>query len=170
MDLKFKDTLQPTKKYAAVCGLFCPSCTIFIATHEDPARLKRLADDEEENLDEYRCEGCRSERRIGACKTCKILECASIRDISFCGECSDYPCKVIDEFQAAMPHRIEVYSSQATIKELGFEKWFEKMTGHYSCSACSAINSAYDMHCRICGHSPGNEYIRINVDEMLERF
>lgn len=28
------------KKSAAVCGLFCETCTLFIATREDPARLK----------------------------------------------------------------------------------------------------------------------------------
>ncbi|PKM95471.1 MAG: hypothetical protein CVU84_05235 [Firmicutes bacterium HGW-Firmicutes-1] len=170
MDLKEKHTLQPMKKYAAVCGLFCPSCTIFIGTHDDPERLKNLAESNGVNPDEFSCEGCHSENKTGHCKTCKIIECASMKGIEFCVECKDYPCYVIDEFQAVLPHRIEVHDSQATIKEIGFEKWFEKMTGHYACDACNAINSAYDMHCRVCGNSPGNEYVRRNVDEMLERF
>jgi len=34
------DTIKMT---SAVCGLFCPSCSVFIATKEDPERLKRLA-------------------------------------------------------------------------------------------------------------------------------
>jgi hypothetical protein len=31
------------KKLAAVCGLYCGACSWFIATAEDPERLKRLA-------------------------------------------------------------------------------------------------------------------------------
>jgi len=31
------------KKYAAVCGLYCEACSWFIATTEEPERLKRLA-------------------------------------------------------------------------------------------------------------------------------
>ena len=30
------------KKLAAVCGLYCEACSWFIATTEDPERLKRL--------------------------------------------------------------------------------------------------------------------------------
>ena len=32
------------KKMAAVCGLYCGACTLYIATMEDPARLKGLAE------------------------------------------------------------------------------------------------------------------------------
>jgi len=31
------------KKFAAVCGLYCEACSWFIATTEDPERLKRMA-------------------------------------------------------------------------------------------------------------------------------
>ncbi len=32
------------KTHAAVCGLYCPACTVFVASQDDPARLKFLAD------------------------------------------------------------------------------------------------------------------------------
>ena len=31
------------KKLAAVCGLFCPACTVYIGTTEEPARLEVMA-------------------------------------------------------------------------------------------------------------------------------
>ncbi len=34
---------ESDKKVAAVCGLYCEACSWFIATTEDPERLKRLA-------------------------------------------------------------------------------------------------------------------------------
>ncbi len=33
----------PDKTLAAVCGLFCPACTVYIGTHEAPQRLQWLA-------------------------------------------------------------------------------------------------------------------------------
>ena len=35
-----KDALPET---AAVCGLYCEACSLFIASHEDPERLERIA-------------------------------------------------------------------------------------------------------------------------------
>jgi len=34
---------EPDKKLAAVCGLYCEACSLYIATTEDPARLTALA-------------------------------------------------------------------------------------------------------------------------------
>ena len=34
---------EPNITLAAVCGLFCPSCTVYIASNEDPDRLARQA-------------------------------------------------------------------------------------------------------------------------------
>jgi len=33
----------PNKRLAAVCGLFCPACHVFIGTKEDPERLDVMA-------------------------------------------------------------------------------------------------------------------------------
>jgi hypothetical protein len=33
----------PRKRLAAVCGLFCPACHLFIGTKEDPKRLDVMA-------------------------------------------------------------------------------------------------------------------------------
>jgi hypothetical protein len=35
----FSKKTTPDKTLAAVCGLFCPSCAVYIATHEDSERL-----------------------------------------------------------------------------------------------------------------------------------
>jgi len=41
---KGKDHSEESDKIlAAVCGLYCEACSWFIATTEDPERLKRLA-------------------------------------------------------------------------------------------------------------------------------
>ena len=86
------------KTHAAVCGLYCPACSIYIATHEDPVRLKFIAKQFGLTEEEMKCNGCRSDKRIPYCDTCKLYPCAEEKGIDFCGECDEYPCDDIKEF------------------------------------------------------------------------
>lgn len=76
----------------AVCGLSCGACTLFIATKEDPARLKGLAARFQLSEEEVKCYGCRSARRGPYCNTCRMFLCAVERGHDFCIECAEYPC------------------------------------------------------------------------------
>lgn len=163
------DTSKPNKNLVAVCGLFCPSCTIFIASNEDPERLKRMSEMRNHTIEDIRCEGCRAEVRTGFCRTCKMSTCAKEKGIDFCGECSEYPCEELKEFQSIKAHRLELWQSQERIKEAGFEQWYAEMLEHYSCPDCNTINSAYDVNCRKCGKSPSSEYNAKHSREIKER-
>ncbi len=158
---------SPDKTLAAVCGLFCPVCTLFIGTKEEPARLQAYADRLHIPVGELECHGCRSDKRGFFCRShCKMTKCAKEKGIDFCIECADYPCPELTAFQAQLPHRKELWKSQERIKEVGFEKWYEEMTAHYSCPSCGTLNSAYDMACRSCGTSPSCEYVSLHKDEI----
>ncbi len=159
---------KPDKKLAAVCGLFCPSCTIFIA-REEPERLQYFADRFNLSLEETKCYGCRSEKRLPYCESCKMVPCAAEKGVDFCGECDEYPCQHLKEFQAEYPHRIELWESQARIKEVGYEQWFEEMVEHYSCPECQTVNSAYDIKCRKCETEPGCAYVGQNKEEIMQQ-
>ena len=76
------------KKLAAVCGLYCEACTLFIATKEDPARLKGLAARFQLSEEAIKCYGCRSAKRGPYCEKCKMFACAAERGIDFCIECA----------------------------------------------------------------------------------
>jgi len=160
---------KPDKREAAVCGLFCPSCSIYIGTKEDPERLKKLARGFNVSVNEMECEGCRSDKRIGYCRTCKMAKCSSEKGIDFCGACEDYPCEDLKQFQAVLPHRIELWKSQERIKEAGYEKWYAEMVKHYTCPQCGTLNSAYDMTCRKCGLTPSCAYVGLNQHEIINR-
>jgi len=148
------------KTHAAVCGLYCPACGIYIATHEDPTRLKFLAKQFGLTEEEIKCNGCRSEKRLPYCDTCKLYPCAEEKGIDFCGECDEYPCENIKEFQAAAAHRFELWEAQEQIVRDGYEKWMEDMKEYYSCPKCGTLNSAYDLQCRSCKSRPSNEYTK----------
>lgn len=157
------------KKLAAVCGLFCPACSVFIGTKEDPARLNVIAQRVQRPVEELRCNGCRSEKRCFYCESkCIMAKCAAAKGVDFCGACADYPCKELKAFQAAMPHRIELWKSLERIKEVGYEKWYAEMIEHYSCPKCRTLNSAYDLKCRKCGEEPSCGYVTKHWKEIRQ--
>ncbi len=160
----------PDKRLAAVCGLFCPACTIFIGTREDPKRLRVIAERVQKPVEELRCDGCRSGKRCYYCRErCRMNRCASEKGAAFCGECLEYPCEELREFQAEMPHRIELWASQERIGEVGYEKWYAEMIEHYSCPRCRTLNSAYDLICRKCGSTPSCTYVSLHKEEIVRQ-
>jgi len=156
------------KRLVAACGLFCPACTLYIATLEDPKRLKRLAKRFQLSEEKVKCYGCHSDKRGPYCKTCKMVACAAEKGIDFCGECDTYPCEELKTFQEAMPHRIELWSAQERIKNAGYKQWFQEMVEEFSCPHCDTINSAYDLTCRNCGNDPGCDYVRRHKDAIMQ--
>ncbi|HNT74663.1 MAG TPA: DUF3795 domain-containing protein [Anaerolineae bacterium] len=159
---------QPDKTLAAVCGLFCPACTIYIGSMEDPERLAKSAARSGRTVVDTECHGCRAEKRMAYCATCKMAACAAERGLDFCGACSEYPCAELTAFQAARPHRLELWEAQARIREVGYEQWIAEMLEHYACPACGTLNSAYDLTCRRCGHDPGSAYVARHKAEILQ--
>lgn len=160
--------MKYSKTHAAVCGLYCPACSVYIATHEDPVRLKFLAKQFGITEEEMKCNGCRSDKRIPFCDTCKLYPCAEEKGIDFCGECYEYPCGDIKEFQAQAAHRFELWEAQEQIVNKGYEKWMEEMKNYYSCAKCGTINSAYDFQCRSCKARPSNEYTKKHGKKIMK--
>ena len=154
---------------AAVCGLPCEACSLYIATHHDPARLPILAARWKMPVEVMHCDGCRAERRSFYCQTCELFTCAAERGLAFCIECDEYPCKALDDFRGQAPHRAEIYANLDRIRDAGVETWLAETRGRYSCPSCGTINSAYDLKCRSCGHTPSCAYVEAHQDEIRER-
>ena len=147
------------KMLAAVCGLYCEACTLFIATKEDPARLKGLAARFQLSEEAMKCHGCRAAKRGPYCQTCKMFACATERGIEFCSECEDYPCNDLKQFQSERPHRIELWDDLERIRDIGYKRWLKEIKENYACPKCQSINSAYDLKCRKCGGDPSCQYV-----------
>jgi hypothetical protein len=122
---------------AAVCGLYCGACSWFIATTEEPERLKRLAGELHFSEEESRCYGCRSGKRLPYCEKCKMSACAAERHIDFCSECEEFPCNELKQFQSATPHRIELWTNLERIKSVGHQRWLKEIREHYTVDSLS---------------------------------
>ncbi len=153
---------------AAVCGLCCDVCSIFIAGHEDPQRLALLAGRLGWNVEEAYCDGCRSDRLTPYCRDCDLRACAQRRGHTFCNECADYPCAELEGFQRERPHRAELYQNLDRIAEVGTEAWLVETRKRYSCPACGTLNSCYDLKCRKCGHEPSCAFVDAYKPRIVE--
>jgi hypothetical protein len=160
----------PNLKLAAVCGLFCPACTFYIATSEDQERLRKLAERFQLPTEELECHGCRSDKQAYYCrKHCKMTKCSKDKDINFCGECPEYPCVELKDFQSQHPHRLDLWENQQRIKSTGYEKWYLEMVERFSCPKCHTLNSAYDVSCRRCGSTPSCDFVSEYIDVIIEK-
>lgn len=159
----------PDKRLAAVCGLLCSACAIFIGTMEEPERLDMIAKRRGLEADDLRCNGCRSDKRGSHCQKCQFISCAAEKGVDFCGECLEYPCDELTRFQAAMPHRAELWEAHKSIKEKGYQTWYKETTERYTCPKCQTINSAYDLACRKCGNTPSCAYVDLHQQEIIRR-
>ena len=158
---------EPDLTLAAVCGLFCPACSIYIATRATPEKRAEMAQRFNRPVETLVCDGCRAERRYVYCESCTLHACAMAKGVDFCGLCDEYPCEDLKAFQAARPHRIELWETQARIREVGYEQWFVEMTERYACPECGTLNSAYHLACRACGAEPSNAYVAEHKTEIV---
>jgi hypothetical protein len=154
---------------AAVCGLFCSACTFYIGTHEDPARLERLAVSLGIEVERLYCDGCRSDRRLFYCSSCHMSSCAARRGHEFCSECPNYPCPELEAFVAERPHRADIPRDLARIAEIGGRAWMVEATIRHACSECGTLNSAYDLECRACGRDPSSPYVAEHRELIVAR-
>lgn len=163
------DVTSEIPTLAAVCGLFCEACTIYIGSHEDPERLARQAADFGQSAEETHCDGCRAEKRMAYCRSCTMFACAAGRGLAFCGDCSDYPCAELEAFGRELPHRADIHIDLRCIGEIGAEAWMAEARRRYTCSSCGIINSAYDLKCRRCRHEPANAYVEKHREAITRR-
>ena len=153
---------------AAYCGLYCESCSLYIGTQSEQARLEILAQRYTKTIEEMKCRGCRSDELSFYCRTCKMKACIKEKGLNFCSECTEYPCSVLNEFQSQMPHRAELFESLDYVRDNGYNQWCEKMNTDFGCEECGTINSIYDIKCRKCAHTPPNPFAQRNQSTIVE--
>lgn len=162
-----RGTPAPTE--AAVCGLYCKACALYVGAHDDPAMLRFLCERLGQTQEETYCDGCRTERRSKYCQTCTLFACAAERGLDFCVECADYPCADLKTFQCERPHRADLFGDLARIAEIGPREWAGEMEQRYACPDCGTVNSAYHIKCRSCGRVPSNAFVAEHLDILTGR-
>ncbi|HBL84394.1 MAG TPA: hypothetical protein DDZ99_05670 [Clostridiales bacterium] len=95
------------KNSVCFCGHDCSRCVTYLATVRNDDELRKQAQqfyrDEfgfDIPLSKIHCKGGRSDDIFKLCQDCPWMRCCLDRRINACSECSEYPCKLLAEYQA----------------------------------------------------------------------
>lgn len=88
------------------CGHDCARCNTYIATQRNDDKLRKQSQRFYKEtfgldipLEGFNREGGRSDNRFGLCRACPFVKCCKKHHVSFCGECPEYPCKEISDYE-----------------------------------------------------------------------
>ena len=100
------------------------------------------------------CAGCLNsdKGKPEHCRKCKIKDCIKDKGLSYCFECSDYPCKLIKNLEKSYNKRYQasLMENSNTVRQHGLEIFMEKQKEKYTCSKCGGIISIHDRECSEC--------------------
>jgi len=100
------------------------------------------------STEEVQCQGCRKHTRDCWSRNCAIRSCAVSKGITYCQQCVLFPCQKLRDF-SELYHDIPVVQSKE-LKEMGPDKWIEKMEERWSCPVCTGPVEAGTMRCWSC--------------------
>ncbi|HAE61301.1 MAG TPA: hypothetical protein DCG38_03040 [Eubacteriaceae bacterium] len=86
------------------------------------------------------------------CRKCKIKECVGKKGVSYCYECSEYPCKQIKNLEKSYNIRYgaSLILNSQFVKENGLNKFMKQQKEIYTCPNCGGIISIHDSECSEC--------------------
>ena len=137
----------------AYCGIYCSECSFKVAYEtqniehlfsmpEKYEKFKKTA------LEDCKCLGCKQEN---ICGDCEIKDCAISKNLEHCGECLDFPCKLVTNFaNDGMPHHKSAFENLEYIRNNGMKEFLNKMNEYIYCD-CGAKLSWYLTKCLNCG-------------------
>ena len=125
-----KEMAVDYQQMTAPCGIDCFNCPMYLAVENTELRMKIS-----KNLgipsDQAICLGCRNEKGtigfLGWTEPCNAYKCTEEKGISFCCDCSDFPCDHLHPYAdraSEVPHNTKVFNL-CLIKKMGLESWAE---------------------------------------------
>jgi hypothetical protein len=149
---------QNIKDRVGICGLYCGTCPFYLAFREnDSEMLKKISQEKGMPIDDLRCDGCQSDRVSEHCAVCPydFRKCAAGHGVTWCFECSDFPCERLEAFKDVhvvngISHHIHVIEDLTEMKEHGIESWVEKQEKNSRCPTCGKISYWFDRACSDC--------------------
>jgi len=157
------------KNLMAPCGLYCGTCSIYIATRDKNEKFKEILG----NLygttpEETECYGCMQadppQKLYSYCKDCRIRKCINSNDYYSCHQCDEWPCSLIEEFGLATGRRVmkrAIPLWREKVAEHGDEKgsveWARAECERCHCSSCGNPLFRGAQNCRVCKKEVADE-------------
>ncbi len=101
------------------------------------------------------CSGCMQENKSKPvhCRKCKIKDCVQLKEITYCYQCGDFPCRLIRNLEKSYNSRYDesLVENSEIVKGNGVFYFMETHSARYTCTECGGIVSLHDKVCTECG-------------------
>jgi len=129
-----------TEDLIAPCGMNCRICIGYFGYSMSGDKRK------------MRCIGCKPRDKSCAFlkKFCKKL---SKKEINYCFECLDFPCKHLEKIDKGYRQRynMSMIENLEYIREKGIDKFLKKQEKKYQCLKCGGVICVHNGKCYSCG-------------------
>ncbi|RPH31840.1 MAG: DUF3795 domain-containing protein [Bacteroidales bacterium] len=123
------------ESFFAPCGMNCMVCYVHLKEKKP-------------------CSGCLGDDQFkpDRCKACSIKNCAKEKGFTYCYECSDFPCKRINNLEKSYKKRYNtsLIENSKMVKERGIMAFQVEEQKKWKCSKCSGVISLHDKICSNC--------------------
>jgi predicted RNA-binding Zn-ribbon protein involved in translation (DUF1610 family) len=140
------------------CGIYCGACYVYRAERDCGDFLRHVAEWQNVELDEVKCNGCFApdEEKWPNCQKCWPAKCLKEKKLDYCYQCDsfwDYSCdhyKGMEDFCAKRGENIR----QNMVKMMSDkQKFLADQDKHWRCPSCGEPYSWYEKTCHHCGKS-----------------
>jgi len=129
-----------TEDLIAPCGMNCRICIGYFGYTSSGEKRK------------MKCIGCKPRDKSCAFlkKYCKKL---TKKEIDYCFECSDFPCKHLEKIDTGYRKRynMSMIENLEYIRDNGIDKFLKKQEEKYKCSECGGVICVHNGKCYSCG-------------------
>lgn len=89
------------------------------------------------------------------CRSCKIKDCVQQKELTYCYECSDFPCKLIKNLEKSYNKRYSesFVENSRIVKENDIAFLMTAHRKKYRCTKCGGVISLHDKVCSDCQKS-----------------
>lgn len=86
------------------------------------------------------------------CRKCNIKDCIKYKGLTYCFECHDYPCTLINNLEKSYKKRYQasLIKNSEFVQKHELKMIMEKKKKKYTCSNCGGIISIHDGECNEC--------------------
>jgi hypothetical protein len=110
------------------CGMDCFNCPAYRANEEMNIRAD-ISVKLNLPIEAARCDGCRNAKGtisfLGDTRPCNIYSCTNEKGITYCFECTNFPCDHLHPYAdkaAERPHNTKLFNL-CLIKKMGVDQW-----------------------------------------------
>ena len=100
------------------------------------------------------CDGClkTDKGKPEHCRKCRIKDCVRQKELSFCFECGEYPCKQIKNLEKSYLTRYgaSLMENSRCVKDNGLPVFMAEQKERFTCPVCGGIISLHDRECSEC--------------------